>query len=193
MVILSDAAVIARSIEDPDAFGEIFDRYYEQIRRFAVSRLGPTNGPEVASQTFVTAFRRRGDYDPAYPDCKYWLYGIALNHIRSLSRRARRAADRELLAAMRQPVEDHGPEAEVVDRIDAVEEAERVRRALSSLSAKLREPLELLCWEELSYEEIADLLGVPVGTVRSRISRARGRIRELTGLGGQSSVERRTT
>jgi RNA polymerase sigma-70 factor (ECF subfamily) len=55
----------------------------------------------------------------------------------------------------------------------------------------LREPLELLCWEELSYEEIADVLGLPIGTVRSRISRARARIRELTGLGGQSSGERR--
>ena len=180
----TDAEIIARSLDDPEAFAEIFDRHFERIRRFAVSRAGRDHGPDIASETFVVAFRKRRSYNPDYEDCSYWLFGIAGNlirtHRRSLGRKAR-ALEREARRADLVVVEDE----DVADRLDAGTDMARLSAGLARLRPKYREPLLLHCWEELSYQEISEVLGIPVGTVRSRISRARDKIRELMDTGGQ--------
>ncbi len=174
----TDAEIIRRSLTDPEAFAEIFDRHFEKIRRFAVSRAGRDHGPDIASETFVIAFRRRAKYKTEYPDASYWLFGIAGNLIRSSRRKAQRRdvlVERVGRAADLAVVEEEDAAA----RLDAGADMARLSAGLARLRPKLREPLLLFCWEELSYDEISETLGVPVGTVRSRISRARQKIREL--------------
>ncbi len=187
LTLRSDAEVIRSSWDEPAEFSEIFERYFEEIRRFAVSRAGHDDGPDIASQVFVTAFRRRDSYrHEEYPDCKYWLYGIAHKVLKSHYRRSGRTREKEERARARETGITPPPQADVDDQIVAEQELDQARKAIAALRPKLREPLLLYCWEEMSYEEIAEVLDVPVGTVRSRINRARKRIRELTGLDEQS-------
>ncbi|NNF63956.1 MAG: RNA polymerase sigma factor [Acidimicrobiia bacterium] len=192
LTIRSDAEVIRRSFEDPNAFSEIFERHFDEIRRFAVSRAGRDDGPDIASQVFVTAFRRRDSYKHEdYPDCRYWLYGIAHRVLKSHYRKSGRIRDKENRAKGLETGITAAPQTDVDDLIVAEQDLAAARAAIDKLRPKLREPLLLYCWEEMSYEEIAETLGVPVGTVRSRINRARQKIRELTGITGQSSGETR--
>lgn len=194
LTIRSDAEVIRRSFEDPNAFSEIFERHFDEIRRFAVSRAGHDDGPDIASQVFVTAFRRRDSYKHEdYPDCRYWLYGIAHRVLKSHYRKSGRIRDKENRAKGLETGITAAPQADVDDLIVVEQDLAAARAAIDTLRPKLREPLLLYCWEEMSYDEIAETLGVPVGTVRSRINRARKKIRELTGIAEQSSGEPRGT
>jgi len=115
-----------------------------------------------------------------------WLFGIAAN----LIRRHWRTERRRLRAYARTGVDPIGDEAaEVERRVDAVAAAPAVAAALASLGAGEREVLLLFAWADLSYDEISTALGIPVGTVRSRLSRARARVRELLSPTGQVSAE----
>ena len=77
----TDAAIIVRSVRDPECFAEVFDRYYVPLSGFLARRLGQTLADDLASETFLVAFARRERYDIAYPDARPWLYGIASNLI----------------------------------------------------------------------------------------------------------------
>ena len=77
--IESDAEIIARSLDEPDRFAEVFDRHYPRIHAYVTRRLGPVLGDDVASETFLTAFKLRSRYDAVRPDAAPWLYGIASN------------------------------------------------------------------------------------------------------------------
>lgn len=189
LTIKSDAEIIRDSIDDPNEFREIFERHFEDIRRFAISRAGHHDGLDVASQVFVVAFKNRSSYrHEEYPDCRYWLFGIANTLIRSHYRKRGRSLDKETRASAVEPRSEPAPETGVVDLLAAEQQLAAARAAIEKLRPKLKEPLLLYCWEEMSYEQIAVTLGLPVGTVRSRINRARQKIRELTGLSGQSSM-----
>jgi RNA polymerase sigma-70 factor (ECF subfamily) len=184
----TDAEVISRSLLRTAEFGAIFDRHAEVLLRFLVRRSGPDAGPVLLGELFRVAFERRAKFDLARESARPWLYGIASNLLmhqtRSEARRTRAT----------RAIEDHmlgeGPlvprfEAELVDEIDARLLLPRVAIALGSLAEEEREALLLFAWEDQSYREIAEALDVPIGTVRSRISRARGRLRELIGAGGK--------
>src|SRR3954447_24091845 len=77
----TDAAIIVRSVREPDCFAEVFDRYFVPLHGFLARRLGQTLADDLASDTFLIAFARRDRYDAAYPDARPWLYGIASNLI----------------------------------------------------------------------------------------------------------------
>jgi RNA polymerase sigma-70 factor (ECF subfamily) len=188
---VSDAEVIAASFGDPGAFGAIFDRHATALRRYLVRRLGPDEGEGLLGEVFRVAFEKRATYDGTRPSARPWLYGIATNllahHRRSEARRIHAVAR---LAAQR------GSSQDVADGVSAAADAAarwpRVAEAVASLPAPERDALVLHVWEGLSYEEVAAALGIPVGTVRSRLNRARGRLRELAGPGGRQLVEPRT-
>ncbi|HEV3478678.1 MAG TPA: RNA polymerase sigma factor [Gaiellaceae bacterium] len=162
----SDAVVIEHSLVEPQAFAAIFDRHFDAVHAYARRRLGGSLAEEVASETFVRAFDRRRTFDRSRVDARPWLFGIAAN----LMRRHWRTERRRLRALARlQPGRGEEPWAE--ERADLVP-------ALDALPAREREALFLYALVDLSYEEIAEALDVPIGTVRSRLSRARDRIRK---------------
>jgi RNA polymerase sigma factor (sigma-70 family) len=177
----TDAVVIGRSCHEPEAFAELYDRHAAPIYRYVARRLGDGVADDVVAETFLAAFRGRHRYDPGQNDARPWLYGIAANMI-GKHRRAEVRMWRTLAQAGADPAaEGHA------DRVDHRVSAAAVRRelaaALAGLAAGDRDVLLLIAWADLSYDEVAVALGIPVGTVRSRLNRARRKTREA--LGGQ--------
>ncbi len=187
----SDGEVITRSLADPTAFGTLFDRYAAMLFRFFVRRVDPSAADGLLSDVFRIAFERRSTFDASRTTARPWLYGIATNvlakHRRSEARRLRATA---ALAARRAFQDD--PAERVAAAVDARELWPQLAEAIADLPAAERDALLLFAWEELSYDEIALALGVPVGTVRSRLNRGRGRLRELAPSSGEepSTVSR---
>jgi DNA-directed RNA polymerase specialized sigma24 family protein len=156
--VVADAALIERSLREPERFTELFDRYYGEIHGYVARRLGPSLAEDVASETFLIAFDRRRRYDIAYPCARPWLYGIASN----LVARHRRAEVRRYRALSR---------TNATHAVDS--HAERVAGRLDARALRGR----LVAWAQLGLEEAARALGIPAGTARSRLHRARRRMR----------------
>jgi RNA polymerase sigma factor (sigma-70 family) len=179
-----DAAVIEQSWHEPEKFAELYDRHAAPIHRYVSRRLGDGMADDVVADTFLAAFRARRGYDLHRAEARPWLYGIAANMIG----RHRRDEVRRLRALAKTGSSGADPVADWhMDRIDSRLAAAAVRRdllqALAALSARDRDVLLLIAWADLSYEETAAALGIPLGTVRSRLNRARRKVREA--LGGQ--------
>jgi RNA polymerase sigma-70 factor (ECF subfamily) len=171
----NDAVIIQRSRHDPEQFAALFRRHAPEIQRYVVRRLGIDAADDVVADTFLAAFRQRDRYDQARTDARPWLYGIATN----LIGRHRRSEIRQYRALARTGVD---PVTEpFTDRVDAAVSANSATRGLAAALAKLpaahRDTLLLLAWGDLTYEQAAQALGVPMGTIRSRASRARAKLR----------------
>jgi RNA polymerase sigma-70 factor (ECF subfamily) len=174
-----DAEVIARSGEEPELFAALFRRHAPTIQRYITRRIGPDAAEDVVAETFLVAFDQRSRYDSSRLDARPWLYGIASN----LVGQHRRAEVRQLKAFGRSGVDPIM--AGFSDSADARIGAEAIRKRLAAALGRLRpayrEALLLIAWGDLTYEEAANALSVPVGTVRSRISRARKVLRAALG------------
>jgi RNA polymerase sigma factor (sigma-70 family) len=179
----SDAQVIVASLGDPTVFAIVFDRHYDSVHHYLARRVGADLADDLAAETFTTAFDVRRRYDPDHPDARPWLFGIATN----LVRHHRRSEARRLRAYARldRPAGTVGGLEGLEARLDAERMGPAIAQALTRLSDGDRDTLLLLAWADLRYEEIAEALRVPVGTVRSRLNRARRRLRELLGATGQ--------
>jgi RNA polymerase sigma factor (sigma-70 family) len=184
MGVDSDAMVISASINEPERFGTLFDRHATAMYRYFVRRVGADAADSLLGELFRVAFERRGTYDCGQPNARPWLYGIATrllaHHHRSEARRLRATAR---LVATRDQESD--PTENLLDAVDARALWPVVAEALASLPEGERDVLILYAWEDLSYQDIATALGVPVGTVRSRLNRARRRLRELRAPSGR--------
>jgi RNA polymerase sigma factor (sigma-70 family) len=178
---LDDAVLIERSWHEPEAFAALYDRHAAPIHRFAGRRLGDQMADDVVGETFLAAFRRRKRYDLRRADARPWLYGIAANVIG----KHRRAEVRMLRAFARTGADPVAAgHADLVDsRVCAAAVQRDLAAALAGLPTGDRDVLLLIAWADLSYEETAAALGIPVGTVRSRLHRARRKVRGA--LGGQ--------
>ena len=174
-----DAAVIQLSRHEPEYFTELFRRHAPYIQRYVVRRLGQDAADDIVAETFLLAFRQRDSYDQARSDARPWLYGIATNLI-GKHRRAEIRLYRALARTGADPVTESFTDR-IDDRVSASTASRRLATALARLSAELRDTLLLVAWGDLSYEETAAALGIPVGTVRSRISRARSALRRSLG------------
>jgi RNA polymerase sigma-70 factor (ECF subfamily) len=187
--VSTDADVIAACDEDPEGFRELFDRHFGATVAYLRRRIGPDIAEEIAVEAFAVAFRRRATYDADRPDARPWLLGIATN----LLRHHRRAEQRMLRANARTAVDpEHHLDLGYEDaeaRIDAHAAAPHIALALAGLRGDERDVLLLHAWADLSYAEIADALQIPIGTVRSRLSRARSRFREIMSVARQSHVD----
>lgn len=180
-----DATVIERSWHEPEKFAELYDRHAAVIHRYVSRRLGDGMADDVVAETFLAAFCWRKRYDLDRANALPWLYGIAANMI-GKHRRAEIRRLRMLAQAGPHPVAEG-----YADRIDSRVSAAAVRRdlirALAGLSAGDREVLLLIALADLTYEETAAALGIPLGTVRSRLNRARRKVRDA--LGGQDPTD----
>jgi RNA polymerase sigma factor (sigma-70 family) len=173
----NDGAVIVESLADPTRFAVIFDRHYDAVYGFVARRVGPALAADLAAETFARAFAGRRRFRPGVSSsARPWLFGIAVN----LLRHHHRTEARGLRAYARtgvDPVLDATPDVE--RRLDAEAAGPRLAEALAVLRSAERDVLLLFAWADLSYAEIAEALGLEVGTVWSRLSRARNRVREL--------------
>jgi RNA polymerase sigma factor (sigma-70 family) len=169
----TDGAVFAHSVSEPQVFTIIFERYYRRVYGYLSRRVGPTIADDLAAETFTRAFDRRASYDRGAERALPWLLGIAVNllahHRRSEGRRLR------ALAATGPEPGEHFSDAAA--RSDAAMSRQQLALSLERLDDYDRETLLLYAWGELTYTEIAGVLGIPVGTVRSRLNRARHKLR----------------
>ncbi|WP_283134988.1 RNA polymerase sigma factor [Rhizohabitans arisaemae] len=182
-----DAEVIDRARRDPAAFSVLFDRHAPALHRYVTRRLGDSLADDVVAETFLAAFRRLRHYDTAHRDARPWLYGIAAN----LIGKHRRTEVRAYLALARTGADEVAES--YADRVEARVSASAVHRelaeALAVLSPEDREVLLMVAWADFSYEEVAQALGIPVGTVRSRLHRARKKTRAALGGADPSAVQ----
>ncbi len=171
----SDAEIIAASLEDASAFGQLFERHHESIFKYVARRTDRSTAGDIAADIFTTAFSLRHRYDITIPNARPWLYGIARNVLREHARRRGRASAAYVRFAVDAETTNRGPEAETEARM----RVERLRDALTKLHRRDAEALLLFAVEGMEYSEIADLLGLKLGTVKSSINRARRKIGEL--------------
>jgi len=165
----SDTDCIARSLTEPEVFELIFERHFGSVHRYLHRRAGRDLADELAAETFVLAYERRASCR-ATGSVLPWLYGIATNVLR----RRWRAERRQLRAYARSGVDEWAVfEDEAAARVDGSAFDAPLARALAAMRPPERDALLLYALADLSYEEIAFALDVPVGTVRTWIHRAR--------------------
>jgi RNA polymerase sigma factor (sigma-70 family) len=174
---VTDAALISGSRTAPDLFGELYDRHAREVHRYLARRVGSPQADDLVSEVFLAAFRLRARYDLTRTDARPWLYGIATNLLRR-HHRGERAQYRVMARTGVDPLGGLDHAEDVVARICAESDARAVAAGMAGLTAKERDVLLLFAWAGLGYEEISDALDIPVGTVRSRLNRARTRLRE---------------
>ncbi len=179
----TDAQHIEASFTEPDAFAVLFTRHAVPLQRYIITRVGRVDAEDLAGETFATAFRARRSYDLGRADARPWLFGIATNlahhYWRSEGRRARWTE-----ASLASPDAEDQSE-EVASRIFFQSHRGPIGKALSQIDPAALDVLLLVAGPGFSYEDVSVALGIPVGTVRSRLSRARSRLRELLGDSGQ--------
>lgn len=170
-----DDELMAESIAEPDAFAVIYERHASDMFRFLARRIGPTDAELLLSELFMIAFEKRATFDPMRGELRGWLFGIGTNLLATY----RRAQARRLQATARMWAGHPPPEAAevLVDAMTAQTVLPQVAAAVAELPEEERATMLLYAWERLSYEEIAAALRVPIGTVRSRLNRARTRVR----------------
>lgn len=172
--VQSDSELIAKSIERPDAFDEIFRRHFRDIYRFAARQLGEDDGEELAAETFARAFAERGRFNTE-GSARPWLFGICSNVIHA----SRRTTGRRGRAYRRAYEPDIGEAAD--DAVDSALDAERqavaLRSAIDRLRPAQRQVFTLSALGGLSGSEIAEALALPAATVRSHLHRARRALR----------------
>ncbi|MEU3490550.1 RNA polymerase sigma factor [Streptomyces massasporeus] len=184
-----DAELIRASLQEPERFAALFDRHAPAIHQYVARRLGRDAADDVTAETFLTAFRIRARFDPARAGVRPWLYGIAAKQI-GRHRRQEVQALKLLARTGHDPVADSWTDS-ADDRVAAEAAARPLAGALARLSAGDRHVLLLFAWADFSYQEIAEALGIPVGTVRSRLNRARRKLRTHADAAGSPLVEAR--
>lgn len=171
----TDSEIIARSVDDPGAFSAIFERHVRPVGGYIRRRVGQDAVDDVLSETFLVAFRRRGSFDQEAASALPWLLGIATRMVK----RHRTAEVRQWRAFEASSTSEPGtesPHAASDSRLDAGAALRGLAPRIAALPARDRDVLLLHAWGDLTYEQIAEALGIPVGTVRSRLNRVRRRL-----------------
>ena len=171
------------------SFDEVFASEFGPLYGYVARRLGVSVAEDLAAETFAIAFRRWEDLDPTRP-VRPWLYGIASNLIWHQWRKERRMLRAYARTGADPVLADEGASLE---RLDAQAERIELAAALADLRQDECEVLLLHAWAELSDSEIAESLSLPLGTVKSRLSRARAHLRNRLALIGQVEVDSLTT
>jgi len=159
------------SIDHPEQVGSLFAQHGRELHGFLLRRTGDwATAEDLVSVVFLEAWRRREETAPDLP----WLYGVATNVLHN----QRRAARRHRAALERLPAEVPGPDAtdRAAERIDAERQVRVALEAIAVLPPDEQDVLVLCAWQGLSHDDAARALGIPAGTVKSRLSRARARL-----------------
>jgi RNA polymerase sigma factor (sigma-70 family) len=182
--VTSDSEIVRESRERPAVFAEVYDRHAATVYRYAARRAGTEAAEDIMSEAFLVAFERRERFDTTYDSALPWLLGIATVLIRK--RRGSEARNLRAIAAS-------GPPETVTDdrdeRLDAGLRVKALAAAIRRMPARDRDALLLYAWGDLDYEGVALALDVPVGTVRSRLNRARRSLRQSAGFEPAEEVD----
>jgi RNA polymerase sigma-70 factor (ECF subfamily) len=162
---------------DREAFKGLFEHFAPRIKGLMLKAGCSTNeAEEIAQDTLIAVWRKAGQFDPATTGAAAWIFTIARNlridSVRRAARNRHSSQEAELADAA-----DPDESAEIV--ISRVEDASRVKAAIERLSAEQSRVIRLSFIEERTHPEIASLLGIPLGTVKSRIRLAMNRLRDL--------------
>lgn len=172
---VSDADLVSMSAKDPDAFAEVFRRHARAVYAFCARRTGDLDlAEDLTSVVFLEAFRRRRKLQLSNTSALPWLLGVANNLTRNTQRSLRRY--RSALSRVPPPTDRASAEDDAMDRTRAQDSLARAIEALRPLSQAERDVVLLVLWSELSYADAASSLGIPIGTVRSRIFSARQKL-----------------
>jgi RNA polymerase sigma factor (sigma-70 family) len=164
----TDGAAIERSVRgDPEAFVAVVERHEVAVHAFLARRAGRQAADDLLAEVWLRAFAGRAGYHPGHRDARPWLYGIARNVLRGHWHATGRQGYGPAAAVPNDPWDD------VIDRLDSAAGVRALRPALQALPAAEREVLLLVAWEQLTPAEAAAVVGVPQGTARSRLHRAR--------------------
>jgi RNA polymerase sigma factor (sigma-70 family) len=167
-----DSFLIAQSVHGrPDAFVSVVRRHEASIHGYLARRAGRQAADDLLAEVWLRAFAARGGYDTGYADARPWLYGIARNVLRE-HWRASRGTESAAVGEMRVDPWDG-----IDDRLDSASRAEAVIAAVRALPAVELEVLLLVAWDQLTPADAAKVLGIPQGTARSRLHRARATLR----------------
>ena len=179
--VSTDSEIIQRSLGQPRAFAELFDRHARTVGGYAARRLGPDAGEDILSETFLVAFARRKSFDTSWDSALPWLYGIASRLIRKHRAREAKHFRSSVESAQREEHISQGDLESTIARLDAEISTRELAPRIAALSAKDRETLLLYAWGDLTYEEVAVALAgsnrvrmrfildrtVPTGTPRA--------------------------
>lgn len=171
---VTDAELVARYRRDPELFTAVHDRYFRDIYLYVAGRLDTQAAEDIAAETFLTAFDRRDRFDPERGGLRPWLFGIATNLV--ARHRRKEARHYRALARMGPEPAAEGHESRVVTSVAAQRMQPQLAKALATLSQGERDVVLLVALAQLSYEEVAQALGISPGTVGSRLSRARAKL-----------------
>ena len=169
----------------PTSFDAAFAAEFPTLHRYLARRVGASAADDLAAETFAVAFRNWGKLDPERA-VRPWLYGIAANVMRHHWRKERRM----LRAYARTGVDPvFAEDDDAVERADAGVRRRELAEMLAALSRDEREILLLHAWAGLTDTEIAEALGLPIGTMKSRFSRTREKLRNQLDEVGKEAVE----
>jgi RNA polymerase sigma-70 factor (ECF subfamily) len=182
--------VVASSVPSSVPSAEaLVAEHFVPIYGYLSRRVGPDLAEDLAAEVFARALADRDRFDPALGTWRMWLFGIATNLVAKHRRAERRRLSAYAKAGSRAVASEHGSESatdDADDRLSAENTLRDLARALQRLNGPQRDALYLVGVAELSYEEAAAVLAVPIGTVRSRVSRARTELRLHVERSGQS-------
>lgn len=181
----TDSEIIERSLKDAESFAGIFERHVRPVGAYIRRRLGGESVEDVLSETFLVAFRRRESFDLSVDSALPWLLGIATRLIRSQRAAEARHWRSFEASAGAAAVEPEPALAEAERRMDATAALRELAPRIAALAQRDRDTLLLHAWAGLTYEQTAAALGVPIGTVRSRLNRVR---RRLAPAGSQAAA-----
>lgn len=169
----NDSDIISRSIAEPALFAQIFERHAAAVGGYTRRRIGLDAVDDVLSETFLVAFRKRASFRRESDSARPWLLGIATR----VMHRHRRDEQREWRAsasAQAPALSSHEERSDA--RLDASAAVHALGPRIAALSSRERDVLLLYAWGDLGYEQIAEALNIPIGTVRSRLSRVRKKL-----------------
>lgn len=170
----TDQELVAKTLEDPEQFGDLIQRYEDRLRRYVlrISNVSYDDAQDTLQEVFLKVYKNLNSFDQSL-SFSSWIYRITHNQVISQYRK-KKARPKEISSdfteeMLERLVSDLSPHKD----IEATELAEHIREALSELDIKYREALVLRFFEELSYDEMSDVLRKPVGTVGTLLNRAK--------------------
>jgi RNA polymerase sigma-70 factor (ECF subfamily) len=167
-----DEEDLLASLSESSRFTAIFERHVQELHRYLSFRVGPDLADDLTAETFLRAFKGRFNYDPSKGSVTAWLFGTATNLVRHHRRDEQRRLQIGRRAGLGEPSPDSGE-----DFTEGIARRAELSRAIAGLDRRTRDVVLLVAGAGLTYEETATALAIPVGTVRSRLSRARNRVR----------------